>query len=154
MVASKVHFTNNVKEMAEFIEPSRILKELDGEEDWNYNYVEPVGGENDKIKDTDTRNALLSDREELIHQYEEATLQWIKDAGTEKEAAIKVQREDLAQKLRDDYWKLDPYIRAKCVLDRTGVISEGGKIEFYPKTLPNQPTNGVSNTETSAEDVD
>ncbi|KAF6818406.1 cral trio domain protein [Colletotrichum plurivorum] len=151
VVASKVHFTNNVKEMAEFIEPSRILKELDGEEDWNYNYVEPVVGENDKIKDTEARDALLAGREELIHQYEEATLQWIKDAGTEKEAAIKLQREELAQKLRDDYWKLDPYIRAKCVLDRTGVINEGGKVDFYPKTLP---TNGLPNTETSAEDVD
>lgn len=154
MVASKVHFTNNVKEMSEFIEPSHILKELDGQEDWDYKYVEPVAGENDKMKDTATRDSLLSGREDLIHEYEEATLLWIKEAGTDKEPAIKAQREELAHKLRDDYWKLDPYVRAKCVLDRTGVIKEGGKIDMYPKEVPAQVTNGTPIVDTSADDVD
>ncbi|KAL0936690.1 cral trio domain protein [Colletotrichum truncatum] len=154
VVASKVHFTNNVKEMEEFIPPSHILKELDGQEDWDYKYVEPVAGENDKMKDTAARDALLAGREDLIQQYEEATLQWIKEAGTDNEASIKKQREELAQKLRDDYWKLDPYLRAKCVLDRTGVINEGGKIDFYPKTVAAGQTNGAPKVETSADDVD
>ncbi|KAF4773241.1 CRAL/TRIO domain-containing protein [Colletotrichum scovillei] len=173
VVAAKVHFTNNVKEMSEFIEPSHILKELDGQEDWDYKYVEPVAGENDKMKDTATRDALLSGREELVHEYEETTLQWIKEAGTDKEAAIKAQREELARRLRDDYWKLDPYLRAKCVLDRTGVIQDGGKIDMYSKGAPAPatpapaaatptpasapapaPTNGAPAVETSADDVD
>ncbi|CAI0652761.1 unnamed protein product [Colletotrichum noveboracense] len=154
VVASKVHFTNNVKEMEEFIPTSHILKELDGQEDWDYKYVEPVAGENDKMKDAAARDALLAGREELISQYEEATLQWIKEAGTDKEAGIKAQRDELAYKLRDDYWKLDPYLRAKCVLDRTGVIRDGGNVEFYPKTAPAVPTNGATNVETSADDVD
>ncbi|GJC87348.1 CRAL-triO domain-containing protein C3H8.02 [Colletotrichum liriopes] len=155
VVAAKVHFTNNVKEMSEFIEPSHILKELDGQEDWDYKYVEPIAGENDKMKDTATRDTLVSAREDLIHEYEETTLQWIKEAGTDKEPAVKAQREELARKLRDDYWKLDPYIRAKCFLDRTGVIQEGGKIDMYSKgaTAP-QPTNGASAVDTSADDVD
>ncbi|GKT63739.1 CRAL/TRIO domain-containing protein [Colletotrichum tofieldiae] len=155
VVAAKVHFTNNVKEMSEFIEPSHILKELDGQEDWDYKYVEPIAGENDKMKDTATRDTLVSGREDLIHEYEETTLQWIKEAGTDKEPAVKAQREELARKLRDDYWKLDPYIRAKCFLDRTGVIQEGGKIDMYSKgaTAP-QPTNGAPAVDTSADDVD
>lgn len=152
--------------MSEFIEPSHILKELDGQEDWDYKYLEPVAGENEKMKDTTTRDALLSGREELVHEYEETTLQWIKEAGTDKEAAIKAQREDLARKLRDDYWKLDPYLRAKCVLDRTGVIQDGGKIDMYSKGAPAPvaaaptpavapaPTNGAPAVETSADDVD
>ncbi|OHE98549.1 CRAL/TRIO domain-containing protein [Colletotrichum orchidophilum] len=170
VVAAKVHFTNNVKEMSEFIEPSHILKELDGQEDWDYKYLEPVAGENDKMKDTKTRDVLLAGREDLIHEYEETTLQWIKEAGTDKEAAIKAQREDIARKLRDDYWKLDPYLRAKCVLDRTGVIQDGGKIDMYSKGLPAPAaptpapapapnpapalTNGAPAVETSADDVD
>ncbi|OBR05205.1 CRAL/TRIO domain-containing protein [Colletotrichum higginsianum IMI 349063] len=155
VVAAKVHFTNNVKEMSEFIDPGHILKELDGQEDWDYKYVEPVAGENDKMTDTATRDALVSGREELIHQYEETTLQWIKGAGTDKEPAIKAQREELARKLRDDYWKLDPYIRAKCFLDRTGVIQEGGKIDMYSKGAPMlQSTNGAPKVDTSADDVD
>ncbi|TDZ35106.1 CRAL-TRIO domain-containing protein [Colletotrichum spinosum] len=151
VVASKVHFTNNAKEMEEFIAPANILKELDGQENWDYKYIEPVVGENDKMNDTATRETLLSGREDLIHSFEEATLQWIKDAGTEKEQAVKTQREELAQKLRDDYWKLDPYVRARCFLDRSGVIQEGGKVDFYPKAAP---LNGVPRVDTSADDVD
>lgn len=150
-MASKVHFTNNVKEMEEFIAPTNILKELDGQEDWDYKYVEPVAGENDKMKDTGARDNLLAGREELVHQFEETTLQWIKEAGSEKEATLKTQREELARKLREDYWKLDPFVRAKCVLDRTGVISDGGKIDFYPKAAP---VNGAPTVETSADDLD
>ncbi|KAK2045138.1 CRAL/TRIO domain-containing protein [Colletotrichum somersetense] len=155
VVAAKVHFTNNVKEMSEFIEPGRILKELDGQEDWDYKYVEPIDGENDKMKDTATRDILVSGREDLIHEYEEATLQWIKEARTDKETAIKARRDELARKLRDDYWKLDPYIRAKCFLDRTGVIREGGEINMYSKgALAPQATNGTPAVDTSADDVD
>ncbi|OLN87707.1 CRAL-TRIO domain-containing protein C3H8.02 [Colletotrichum chlorophyti] len=154
VVASKVHFTNNVKEMSEFIDPSHILKELDGQEAWDYQYVEPIPGENDKMKDTATRDTLVSGREDLISQYEEATQQWINEAGTDKESAIKARREELALKLREDYWKLDPYIRAKSFLDRTGVIQEGGKINMYPTKAPVAPTNGAPKAETSVDDVD
>jgi len=155
VVAAKVHFTNNVKEMSEFIEPSRILKELDGQDEWDYKYVEPIDGENDKMRDTATRDALVSGREDLIHEYEETTLQWIKEAGTDKEPAIKARRNELARKLRDDYWKLDPYIRAKCFLDRTGVIQEGGEINMYPKgAVASQAINGTPAVNTPADDVD
>ncbi|KAL2751942.1 hypothetical protein ACRALDRAFT_2114838 [Sodiomyces alcalophilus JCM 7366] len=156
VVASKVHFTNNVKEMEEFIEPSRIIKELDGPEDWTYQYVEPVSGENDKLNDTATRDKLLEARESLVSEFEEATLQWIgADEKTEK-SALMAQRNGLALKLREDYWRLDPYIRARSVYDRTGVIQPGGKIDFYPKTPVSQPTaeEGPPVVETSADDVD
>ncbi|KAK6608280.1 CRAL/TRIO domain-containing protein [Botrytis cinerea] len=111
VVASKVQFTNNVEEMSEFVPRSQILAELGGDEDWEYKFVEPVPGENDLLKDTATRDKLLKERENIVDAYEKATLEWINSEG--KTPEIKTRRTELAKELRDDYWKLDPYIRAK-----------------------------------------
>ncbi|KAK3321660.1 putative phosphatidylinositol transporter protein [Apodospora peruviana] len=129
VVASKVHFTNNVRDMEGFIPLNQIPKELDGQEDWVYSYVEPVAGENDKMKDVATRDRLLAGREALVKEYESATMQWIQNPDS---AEIKAKRNALAVKLREDYWNLDPYIRARSYYDRTGVLQPGGKLNYYP----------------------
>ncbi|KAI9643317.1 phosphatidylinositol transfer protein csr1 [Ciborinia camelliae] len=131
VVASKVHFTNNVDEMAEFIPRSQILKELGGDEDWEYKFVDPVPGENDMMKDTVTRDKLLKEREKIVDAYEQATVEWINTEGSKPE--IKTRRTELAKELRDDYWRLDPYVRARSLCDRLGVMNPGGKTTFYPK---------------------
>lgn len=151
VVASKVHFTNNVKEMQEFIEPQRITRELDGQEDWEYKYTEPIPGENDRMKDTATRDKLLEGREHLIRDWEAATIRWIATSGSPEAAAVQVERENLAQKLRVDYWTLDPYLRARSYYDRIGVLQDGGKIDFYPTAAP---APGRVAVETSANDLD
>lgn len=149
VVASKVHFTNNVKDVEEFIPKSRILKEFDGEEDWEYKYVEPVPGESDKMKDEATRDSLLAAREQLYKDYEEATLKWIKSP---EDASIKAQRNSIAAKLRADYWNLDPYLRARSLYDRTGWI-QGDKVTPYPqKAGEAAKPNGAG--ETASDDVD
>lgn len=156
VVASKVHFTNNNQEMEEFVPASHIIKELNGAEDWTYNYIEPVPGENDLMKDVETRDKLLAERKEIVREYEDATLEWIHDGG--KNEAIKTKRNELANKLRDDYWKLDPYIRARSYYDRVGLINPGGRLQFYPgETIdptPTVPTNETKPAETSADDVE
>lgn len=143
VVASKVHFTNTVKDVEEFIPKSRILKEFDGDEDWTFEYVEPVPGENDKMKDEATRDGLLAAREQLYKAYEDATLRWIKDP---EDSSVKAERNSIAAKLRADYWNLDPYLRARSVYDRTRWI-QGEKVTPYPGKA-----NGTGGTE--AGDVD
>ncbi|KAM0140012.1 hypothetical protein ACHAO1_002549 [Botrytis cinerea] len=157
VVASKVQFTNNVEEMSEFVPRSQILAELGGDEDWEYKFVEPVPGENDLLKDTATRDKLLKERENIVDAYEKATLEWINSEG--KTPEIKTRRTELAKELRDDYWKLDPYIRAKSLYDRTGVINPGGKLDFYPKAKGESapaatPAAAAPAVETSADDID
>lgn len=119
--------------MEEFIAPNHILKELDGDEDWQYKYLEPVPGENDKMKDTETRDRLLATREQLYADYEAATIEWIQTPEDEQSHKIKARREAIAAKLREDYWILDPYLRARSLYDRTGVLQLGGKLDYYPK---------------------
>ncbi|QSZ31963.1 hypothetical protein DSL72_001532 [Monilinia vaccinii-corymbosi] len=154
VVASKVQFTSTVDEMAEFVPRSQILKELGGEEDWEYKFIEPDPTENDKMKDTATRDRLLKAREELVDRYEKATLEWINE-GVSPE--IKFKRTALAKELKDDYWKLDPYVRARSLFDREGVVNPGGKLNFYPKVKPVQAEASVvtpSAVQTEADDVD
>ncbi|KAK4664859.1 phosphatidylinositol transfer protein csr1 [Podospora pseudopauciseta] len=148
VVANKVHFTNNATEMQEYIPLKHIPKDLDGQEDWSYKYVEPVTGENDKMKDTATRDELLRQRAELYKQYEEATMEWIKTA----DAGVKKRREEIADKMREDYWRVDPYIRARSYYDRTGVLLPGGEVDWYP----GEKKNGEVKKEavTSPDDLD
>ncbi|VBB81783.1 Putative phosphatidylinositol transfer protein [Podospora comata] len=148
VVANKVHFTNNATEMQEYIPLKHIPKDLDGQEDWSYKYVEPVPGENDKMKDTATRDELLRQRAELYKQYEEATMEWIKTANAE----VKKRREEIADKMREDYWRVDPYIRARSYYDRTGVLLPGGEVDWYPGEKKNGEVK--KDVVTSPDDLD
>lgn len=126
VVASKVHFASNVDELNEFIPRSNIIKELGGDEDWTYKYVEPVEGENAAMADTAKRDEISAERTELVKSYETETLSWAhgEDGGEG--------RGRIAERLAENYWRLDPYIRARSLYDRTGVLGAGGKLDFYP----------------------
>ncbi|KAH8904556.1 CRAL/TRIO domain-containing protein [Coniochaeta sp. PMI_546] len=158
VVAGKVHFTNNVKEVEEFIPLNHIPKELDGEEDWEYKYVEPIPGENHRMKDIETRDRILAEREQQYRDFEDTTIRWIQNPDGEKGKEIKSEREAIASKLNQGYWTLDPYVRARSLYDRTGVIKPGGKVDFYPVAIEATKEDGGpparAIVETSADDVD
>ena len=104
------------------------MKELEGDEQFEYKYIEPVPGENDIMKDTATRDQIQEERDSMVQRFEEATKQWI--AGEEGAGA---ERDAVANELNENYWKLDPYIRARTLYDRIGAIGERGGF-VYPKT--------------------
>lgn len=175
VVAAKVHFTNSVEDMEQFIPRSQIIKELGGDEDWEYKYIEPVEEENEVMKDKETRDRLLEQRKFDVVEYQNKTFRWIAVGGTqdgkEEEAGkLKSERDQLARRLNENYWQLDPYVRARSLYDRVGMIEKGGKINFYPKHTSKEgnvkvSTNTNANVsgnaagqppeiETSADDVD
>jgi len=104
------------------------MKELEGDEQFEYKYVEPVPGENDIMRDLATRYEIEEDRNSMVERFEEATKQWI--AGEDGAAT---ERDAVANELNENYWKLDPYIRAKTLYDRIGAIGERGGF-VYPKS--------------------
>ncbi|KAI1056302.1 hypothetical protein LB507_002166 [Fusarium sp. FIESC RH6] len=148
VVAAKVHFTNNRSELEEFISRDHLIKELEGDEDWEYKYVEPIPGENDKMKDTQTRDRMLAEREELVKKFEQTTREWIRQPEGEQGKQLKAEREKIAKLLREDYWRLDPYIRARTLYDRQGAIQTGGKTDWYSL----KPPAAVATT--SSDDLD
>lgn len=126
VVASKVHFSSNISELTEYIPKSQIMKELGGDEDWTYSYVEPKEGENSQMSNTAEKDKLLQERKELCKSFESETVEWI--SGNDKGEG----RNRLAERLAENYWKLDPFIRARSLYDRTGVLGPMGKTNFYP----------------------
>ncbi|KAK4124575.1 CRAL/TRIO domain-containing protein [Parathielavia appendiculata] len=159
VVANKVHFTNSAKEMEDFIPLKHIPKDLDGEEDWTYQYVEPTEGENDRLRDTATRDRMLAARATLYKEYEAATLEWIQNPGGERADEIRARRNAIAARLREDYWNVDPYLRARSYYDRIGVLVPGGKVDWYPETKKAAGVDGTEAApppapETAADDVD
>ncbi|KAI0178273.1 phosphatidylinositol transfer protein CSR1 [Pestalotiopsis sp. NC0098] len=158
VVASKIHFTNNLKDMSEFVTASRVPKELDGEDSWEYQYVEPTIGENAKLKDTATRDRLLEERDVLYDEYEQATLHWLREKDAAKRTAVQAERSEIARKLKEGYWTLDPFVRSRSLYDRVGILNEGGRLDYY--SWNKSPAAGVATTsapalvETAADDVD
>lgn len=147
VVAAKVHFTKSVEDLEQYIPRSQIVKELGGEEDWEYNYLEPRDGENDTMKDAETRTKLQTEREKLVLDFQKRTFDWATGRSSTKET--QEEREQLAQKLNQNYWQLDPYVRARSLYDRQGMIGSGGEIDFYPDR---RKTNGEAKS--APDDVD
>ena len=150
MVAGKVNFTNSARDLEEFIAPSRILKELEGEEDWAYRYVEPVAGENARMRDEDTRARLLTERDALYEEYEQRTVEWIAEPDAARRQALAQDRNDVARRLDEQYWVLDPYIRARSLYDRIGVIKPGGAVDYDPTAEAPAAVNGTATTAAAA----
>lgn len=128
------------------------MKDLGGDEDWTYQYIEPVAGENDKMMDIKTRDRLLAERGNIVKNYEKATLDWIHSGSGTDLSDIKTRRHELANTLRDDYWRVDPYLRARSYYDRVGMINPSGKLQLYLGKA--EATNGSHQVETSADDID
>ncbi|KAI9773466.1 MAG: hypothetical protein M1840_007683 [Geoglossum simile] len=158
VVAAKVHFTRSLEDLEEFIPRDRIAKDLGGDEDWSYNYVEPAPDENSLMLDEAVRNTLLADREKIVREFEATTRKWIAlSTGAVEKADVLVKRNELAERLRKNYWQLDPYIRARTIYDRIGMICGGGEIKFYPGEMAVEKRTTEAEPighETSPDDVD
>ncbi|KAK2744041.1 hypothetical protein FQN57_004494 [Myotisia sp. PD_48] len=123
VVASKVNFTKTTEDLEQYITRNNILKELGGDDDYDYKYIEPVADENVKQQDTATRDSLILERVQQVTRFQDATLDWITPRPPSGDiSATAATRLSLATDLRANYWQLDPYIRAKSYYDRIGVL--------------------------------
>ncbi|KAF1984038.1 phosphatidylinositol transfer protein CSR1 [Aulographum hederae CBS 113979] len=149
VVAGKVHFTKTVEDLEQYIAKDQIPKELGGTEEWEYSYPEPVEGENKTMEDTATKSQLQQDRKSLTEKYEHLLKAWVKEETSMDDA--RKERDAAALQLKDNYWKLDPYVRARSVYDRIGALTKftsAGKIPTAEKTAD------VPAQETSQDDLD
>ncbi|KAL1988380.1 hypothetical protein VTN96DRAFT_10063 [Rasamsonia emersonii] len=136
VVAAKVHFTNSVEDLEQFIPRDRILKELGGDDDYEYQYVEPQPNENDAMKDTAKRDQVIAKAKQYYKELQDATQSWVVAAskGDKEEVdSLKAKRAELIEKTGKTYWEMDPYIRARSFYDRTGVLKGDGSVVFYPE---------------------
>ncbi|OJJ79193.1 CRAL-TRIO domain-containing protein [Aspergillus glaucus CBS 516.65] len=135
VIVSKIQFTKSVNDLENYIPRERIFKELGGPENWEYKYIEPEQNENKRMNDTTTREALEEERRDIVKELLTTTSSWITAAATKDNGqikTIKARRDELAEQLSANYWKLDPYVRARNYLDRAGVIPDVG---FQPQQV-------------------
>ena len=81
------------------------------------------------MSDDAQKRRILDERAALVKDYEIATQHWIHQPNSRP--AQEEKRAELTERLRTNYWRLDPYLRARTLYDRTGIIGESGKISFY-----------------------
>ena len=179
VVVNKIHFTKTVEDLERFIPRSQIIKELGGDEDWEYQYIEPREGENEATKDASKRDELQKERRQIAEEFENKTLQWLsiaskvqddiprtdekevpdsKEAGTTTAVlsssssssfqSLVEERNSIAKRLNENYWCLDPYIRARSLYDRQGMIKPDGQVDYYPEAASS--THGAAAAASSA----
>lgn len=121
VVAAKISFTRSHDDMLEFISEDFIPKDLSGSREYEYEYIEPKDGEDSMMDDATTKQKLLDERTNLLDEYEKSLISWIQaenDDERAKHASVKLA---VCEKLRLNYWQIDPYIRVRSPFDRAGV---------------------------------
>ncbi|KAF0525728.1 CRAL/TRIO domain-containing protein [Gigaspora margarita] len=127
VVASKVRFTQNEKEILQLIPSKHLIADLGGEDNWKYKYVPPKENENYRMKDEVTKKQMLEKRHSLERDFEKLTKQWLSEPDNEQ---IKNERNQMKIQLRKAQLELDPYIRARTYYDRIGVLREDGSCDW------------------------
>lgn len=151
VVANKVNFTYTRQDLEEFIAPDQLIKELGGDEQWEYKYIEPVAGENDVMKDEKGKEAVMTERREIADKFEAVTRKWVATSPGPEAEELKKERDELAKQARVNYWKLDPYVRARSMYDRAGIICGGAKTNWYGKAATEEKAAEENTAEKSAE---
>ncbi|PQK11511.1 hypothetical protein BB8028_0003g01360 [Beauveria bassiana] len=132
-IADKVKFTKSRKDLFKYIDPSQVLKEHGGLDDFTYEYEEPMMDENFKMQNTITRNYLLLERQMLVEQFEDMTKEWVMNAqGTDRAREVSRRRNQVCAELTANFWELDPYVRARSLYDRRGCLSGTGNLQYHP----------------------
>ncbi|KAL2150486.1 hypothetical protein VTH82DRAFT_7049 [Thermothelomyces myriococcoides] len=130
VIASKINFTNSSADLSRFIAPEELQKSFGGKDQWEYKYIEPVPGENDRLG-SEKKADVEAERDALIRQFESLSAEWVgldvRSAEAKQKAA---ERRRVTKQLSDGYWKLDPYIRARTYYDRAGVLSSSGAVDY------------------------
>jgi hypothetical protein len=131
-LTSKVKFTHGAKGLRRWIAPDQLIKELGGDQDWQYSYEEPLADENIKMQDTETRDRLLEERRLLALRFEDLTKEWVMNAQlSDKAREICDRRNQCVDDLAENYWRLDPYVRARSLYDRQGYFCGADGVDWY-----------------------
>lgn len=126
VVASKIHFTKDAKELSKFIDPTLIPDYLGGEDTTRgfYPIPEPKDEYPPKQKDAEFVR-LRKERDELFVRFLETTKKWIESTNPQVSEKYLRDKIDLNIAISKNYLQLDPYIRNAGIYDRDGTLKIG-----------------------------
>lgn len=119
VIASKINFTRKPADLLQFIDAANLQTDYGGQDGWSYTYIEPTAGENARLAEPEKRHEIERARDELVREFEQDTIAWAclkPDTPDGRECAAR--RTEGAERLRGNYWLLDPYIRARTLQHR------------------------------------
>lgn len=124
VVASKIVFTNSDKDLEKYIERDNIPKEVGGDDDYEWHYLDPTPSENGLLyNDQEKKKALEDERKELTDSFINKTIEWIEAPDDQVTATLLKERIQIGRALAKNYRKLDGYIRNRSFYDRTGALN-------------------------------
>jgi hypothetical protein len=159
VVAAKVDFTRSAADLERHIPRENIIARIGGADEWEYTYIEPSEDDDALLSQTEKREEILQDRREIAGRLLAATQAWIShlERGEKEEAAIQQKlRGHSIEALAANYWKLDPYIRSRTLMDRSGVLKPDGTVDRYPerkKTAAAAATTAVAKETRAIDDT-
>ncbi|KAF9282149.1 hypothetical protein BGZ68_006184 [Mortierella alpina] len=114
VVASKIKFTYKNQELLDLIPAEHLPDSFTGAglDKYTYQYLPPVAGENDAMKDEATKAVLTAEWNALSAKYDSKTKEWV-GLAEGKDAEVTKEREQIAKELHAQYYKMEPYIRAR-----------------------------------------
>ncbi|KAI9146802.1 CRAL-TRIO domain-containing protein C3H8.02 [Paramyrothecium foliicola] len=131
VVAEKINFTKTTADLLRFIPKENLQQSYGGEDPWEFKYEEPVAGENWLLEKPEERSKVQQERNDLARDFEQSTLEWLCEDPTSASGKQKDnRRDDIAKRLNENYWDLDPYIRARTFHHRVGIVGKRGEIDF------------------------
>lgn len=87
------------------------------------------------MQEDEKRTQIQEERDDLARQFDQTTIEWMALDPKSEEAKAKANtRLELAKRLRENYWKIDPYIRARTYYHRAGVVGAAGEVNFQAAT--------------------
>ncbi|TID22590.1 hypothetical protein CANINC_003250 [Pichia inconspicua] len=123
VVASKINFTKNVKDLEKWIDPSQLIEELGGTDTWEYNYLQPTPEHNGLAeKDEQKQKAVTEERERLKKEFIKKTIEWIESTDLPTSKKLLQEKMALSDKLSENYRIFDGCIRNRGFYDRVGDI--------------------------------
>lgn len=119
VVASKIHFTKNYKELCVFIHPKFIPTNLGGENQTGSDYPSPKPHHASPPKQRDSKyRSLRKDFDDLRVRFIETTSKWIEATSPAVSERYLQDKIALSVQMSYIYIELDPYLRCPGIYDR------------------------------------
>lgn len=123
VVADKISFSKNTKELEKFIDKSQLPEYLGGESKFDFdNYPTEQVLATKLIADKETLSKLKEERNSLIQQFLQKTCEWVENEDSSKRDAFTAERLRLSALLAENYKDMDPYVRGKGMYDVLGQL--------------------------------
>ncbi|KAL6931904.1 hypothetical protein ACO0OL_003372 [Hanseniaspora opuntiae] len=123
VVADKISFSKNLKDLEKYISKDQIPQYLGGQSTFDLDkYPEQQVLESSLLSDSKTLESLKQERSELIKDFIQQTCTWVQNTDESKRQALIDERLKMSIALAENFKKMDPYVRNRGMYDVLGEL--------------------------------